>query len=87
VGQPGAGQRGGCLVGQAGGDQPVFQARAGPRAGGEQEPALQQAAGLGQQLGVPARRQPRVLGVPGLAVGDDAAVAQQPGRALRASAR
>jgi hypothetical protein len=47
--------------------------RPGLRAGREQELAHQQAARLGQQLSVPAGRQPRKLYVPGLP-GDDLAV-------------
>ena len=61
---------------------------AGCRArGGEQEPALQQAAALHQQLGLGVRGQAARFGGPDPVPGPDPAVMHQPGRAGRARPR
>jgi hypothetical protein len=72
AGQPGTGQRGCGLAGESDGNQPLLHGRAAI-AGGEQEPAHQQAARLGQQLGAPVGREPGQLGVPVLPGDVDAA--------------
>jgi hypothetical protein len=81
AGQPAAGQGGGCLIGECDRHQSLLDSQPPARPGGEQEPSLQQAARLGEQFGIGARRQAFPVGVPDPVTEQHLAVAQQPRRA------